>query len=115
MYESMYVCMYAYISLKDLCIHGPPVSAQVLLMGMASLPGDLGLMQREVFGALMPMYLIGAGMGTGASPNSLIVLSELWSCRRDLIIDLLVDMYARDPIRITRVLEICTQVSQSVE
>lgn len=49
-----------------------PCLRQVLILGVAAVPGEWGLMQREVCGALLPLYL------GNASPNSHIILTRLW-------------------------------------
>jgi hypothetical protein len=41
-------------------------------MSFAAIPGDLGLLPREVFGALFPMFL------DNSNPNSRAVLGGIW-------------------------------------
>ena len=54
----------------------PPASSfppQVLLLGFASVPGEWGMLPREVLGALLPTFL------DNANANSSVVLRSLWA------------------------------------
>ncbi|CAI5975139.1 unnamed protein product [Closterium sp. NIES-65] len=76
---------------------------EVLIVGLAQVktPGG-GVIQREVLGALVPLYLAN-------NPNSSIVLHALWGVPggKDVVMQAMVGMHASDPTSIARLLDVC--------
>ncbi|CAI5954737.1 unnamed protein product, partial [Closterium sp. NIES-65] len=76
---------------------------EVLIVGLAQVktPGG-GVIQREVLGALVPLYLAN-------NPNSSIVLHALWGVPggKDVVMQAMVGVHASDPTSIARLLDVC--------
>lgn len=70
---------------------------------MAMLPIEWSLLQREVYGALLPMYLAN-------HPNSQVVLHRLWGMNQNLVLEAFVEYYSQDQTQINRILDICQEL-----
>ena len=78
---------------------------EVLLLGFAqcSTPGEWGILQREVFGSLFPVFL-----DSFSSPNSSIVLRRMWQLSQALMLEILVQYYSHDvATSLPRIIDIC--------
>lgn len=80
----------------------------MLLLGFAAVPGEWGLLPREVFGALFPMFL------DNSSPSSGAVLRSIWAVNQGLMLEILVEYYSQDQAHISRVLDICMDLQVGV-
>ncbi|GJP79518.1 hypothetical protein CLOP_g9744 [Closterium sp. NIES-67] len=74
---------------------------EVLIVGLAQVktPGG-GVIQREVLGALVPLYLAN-------NPNSSIVLHALWAGSKEVVMQAMVGVHASDPTTVARLLDVC--------
>eukprot|EP00798_Chlamydomonas_sp_ICE-L_P003954 gene3954-14033_t len=76
---------------------------EVLLIGMASIPTEWSLLQREVYAALLPLYL-------SKESNGSAVLQKLWNTNEDLILGAMVEFFSQDHANIARILDICQEL-----
>ena len=62
-----------------------------------------GVVQEEVSSSLLPAYL-------GAHPNSSLVLQRLWVLNRKSVLLAMVELHAKEPGSITRLLDVCQEL-----
>lgn len=73
---------------------------EVLVLGMASVCSTWGLVQQEVCGSLIPMFLLGHS-------NSPFVLRQLWDINSKEVIKAMVGLFEMDSAHIPRILDVC--------
>jgi CCR4-NOT transcription complex subunit 1 len=78
---------------------------EVLFLGIAQASSRWTELQSELFNAMVPSFM-------SNHPNSTIVMHRLWQTRRELALQGMVEVYARDRSSITRVLDICQDIKE---
>lgn len=77
---------------------------EVLFVGIAEAK-SWTVLQSELLSAMMPSFI-------SNHTNSSIVMHRLWHRRRDVVLQGMMDVYARDRSYITRVLDVCQDLKQ---
>ena len=73
---------------------------ELLLLGVASVSTEWNLLQREICEDLVPKYI-------DDHPNSEVVMRNLWTANKDVILRAMVVKYEKDANYISRMLEVC--------
>ncbi|KAK9824056.1 hypothetical protein WJX72_007392 [[Myrmecia] bisecta] len=76
---------------------------ELLLLGIAAVRTEWGILQREICDALVVTYV-------ASHPNSSIVLQRLWPLNREQVLRAMVALYEKDPANISRVLDVCQEL-----
>jgi len=76
---------------------------EVLLLGLAQCTAEWGVVQEEVFAALVPMFLAN-------HPNSSLVLQRLWPLNRKAVLLAMLDLHTKDNSVVGRLLDVCQEL-----
>lgn len=76
---------------------------ELLLIVVAQVKTAFNQLQHEIFAALFPAYL-------GTNPNCSILLHQLWLVDPDIVLWGLMDIHAKDPSSISKILDACQEI-----
>jgi len=76
---------------------------EILLIVVAQVKTAFNQLQHEIFAALFPSYL-------GTNPNCSILLHQLWRVNPDIVLWGMMDIHAKDPSSISKILDACQEI-----
>lgn len=76
---------------------------EILLLVVAQVKTAFNQLQHEIFAALFPSYL-------GTNPNCSVLLHQLWHVNPDIVLWGMMDIHAKDPSSISKILDACQEI-----
>lgn len=85
------------------------LAPEVLLSSIAASQAEpTNELLREVMVALVPAFLLN-------HPNCLLVMHRVWPLRKEMVLQIMIDLYSKDSTSMSRILDVCQDLKATVE